>query len=87
MIFAEDLLPSDLAFLEGRVSGVVLAAGSPTAHVCIMLRNMGLPALACAGEEVLQIPAGSDTFIDAAQGNNAGFHFGLYAEGLFFLLY
>ena len=68
VIFAEDLLPSDLAFLEGRVSGVVLAAGSPTAHVCIMLRNMGLPALACAGEEVLQIPAGSDTFIDAAQG-------------------
>lgn len=68
VIFAEDLLPSDLAFLEGRVSGVVLAAGSPTAHVCIMLRNMGLPALACAGKEVLQIPNGSDTFIDATQG-------------------
>lgn len=68
IVFAEDLLPSDLGFFDAHVKGVVLAQGSPTAHSAIMLRNMGIPTLVAAGEEVLKVPAGSKTYIDAAAG-------------------
>ena len=68
IVFAEDLLPSDLSFFDAHVRGVVLAQGSPTAHSAIMLRNMGIPTLVAAGEAVLNVPAGSKTYIDAAEG-------------------
>ena len=68
IVFAEDLLPSDLNFFDAHVRGVVLAQGSPTAHSAIMLRNMGIPTLAAAGQAVLNVPAGSKTYIDAAAG-------------------
>ena len=68
IVFAEDLLPSDLNFFDAHVRGVVLAQGSPTAHSAIMLRNMGIPTLAAAGQAVLNVPAGSKSYIDAAAG-------------------
>lgn len=68
IVFAEDLLPSDLGFFDAHVKGVVLAQGSPTAHSAIMLRNMGIPTLVAAGEEVLKVPAGSHVYLDAAEG-------------------
>ena len=68
IVFAHDLLPSDLAFFNENIKGVVLAACSPTAHTAIMLRNMGLPSLVSAGECVLAIPDGTPVGVDAAEG-------------------
>ncbi len=68
IVFAEDLLPSDLALFDANVNGVVLAQCSPTAHAAVMLRNMGVPALVCAGAAALAVPAGSETFADASEG-------------------
>ncbi len=68
IIVADELLPSDLALFDSRVKGVLLAYGSPTAHVSILLRNMGLPALVGAGECVLAIESGTELGLDATGG-------------------
>ncbi len=68
IVIADELLPSDLALFDHRVHGVVLAYGSPTAHVSILLRNMGLPALVGAGECILNIKNGTPLAIHAAEG-------------------
>lgn len=67
ILIASDLLPSDLALFQGRVKGVILANGSPTAHVSILLRNMGIPAVVSAGEHVLDIVAGTEIILHASQ--------------------
>lgn len=67
IVIADELLPSEAAALEGYAAGVLLAHGSPTAHTSILLRNMGIPALVQAGEEVLQITAGTMLCLDAEQ--------------------
>ena len=68
IIVADELLPSDLALFGGRVRGVLLAYGSPTAHVSILLRNMGMPSLVGAGECVLSIENGTELGLNAAEG-------------------
>lgn len=65
IVVAEDLLPSDVSYLPAHTAGVLLAAGSPTAHAGILLRNRGIPTLVRAGETVLQIPPGTDILLDA----------------------
>lgn len=65
VVVAQDLLPSDVACLPEHTAGVLLAAGSPTAHAGILLRNRGIPALVRAGDTVLQIPPQTDILIDA----------------------
>jgi phosphoenolpyruvate-protein phosphotransferase len=46
IVVAEDLPPSLLAEMPaGLLLGVVLAAGSPTAHVAILSRSLGIPAV------------------------------------------
>ncbi len=67
VLIASDLLPSDLALFQGKVKGVILAAGSPTAHVSILLRNMGIPAIVSAGENVLDIVEGTEIILHASQ--------------------
>lgn len=56
ILLADELLPSEVGALEGRAAGVLLAKGSPTAHASIMLRNMGIPSVVCAGANVLRAP-------------------------------
>ncbi len=68
IIVADELLPSDLALFDSRVHGVLLAYGSPTAHVSILLRNMGMPSLVGAGECVLSIENGTELGLNAAEG-------------------
>lgn len=65
IVLAEDLLPSDVSLLPEHTAGVLLAAGSPTAHAGILLRNRNIPTLVRAGETVTQIPAGTDILLDA----------------------
>lgn len=68
ILLAKELLPSDLPLLDGRVKGVLLAQSSPTAHVSILLRNMGLPALVAAGDGILDAPDGTDIALNATEG-------------------
>ncbi len=67
ILAAAELAPSDLKRYR-NVAGYLLAGGSATSHASIMLRNMGIPALAAAGEAVLQIPGGMNAILDAASG-------------------
>ena len=65
IVVAEDLLPSDVSALPEHTAGVLLAAGSPTAHAGILLRNRGIPTLVRAGNAVLQIPPQTEILLDA----------------------
>ncbi len=65
IVLAEELLPSEASSFDGRVAGVLLAQGSPTAHASIILRNMGIPSLVRAGQNVLDIPADAVVCLDA----------------------
>ena len=67
ILVAQDLLPSDVSSFTSAVKGVILAEGSPTAHVSILLRNMGLPSIVCAGEKALQITDGTEILLNATQ--------------------
>jgi phosphoenolpyruvate-protein phosphotransferase len=55
IVFASDLPPSVVAEAPaGLLAGIVLAGGSPTAHVAILARSLGVPAVvAVAGLPVL----------------------------------
>ncbi|WP_424245000.1 phosphoenolpyruvate-protein phosphotransferase [Elusimicrobium posterum] len=68
IVFAEEFLPYHLNLFNKNVAGVVSALGSPTAHVSIMLRNIGLPALVGAGKGVLEAPQGMEVILDAFEG-------------------
>lgn len=65
ILLADELLPSEVSSFDGRVAGVLLAQGSPTAHASIMLRNMGIPTVVRAGKNVLDVPPGSNVCLDA----------------------
>lgn len=68
ILVAQELLPSDISAFDGRVRGVLLAQGSPTAHASILLRNQGIPSLVGAGEAVLSIPDAEELALNATEG-------------------
>jgi phosphoenolpyruvate-protein phosphotransferase len=68
IIIAEDLVPSDLAQFDENVKGVVLAQGSATSHVALILRNMGVPALVAVGKSVSNIVDGTSIILDVNDG-------------------
>ena len=65
LILAEDLLPSDVALFQGRVTGVVLTAGSPTSHLSILLRNQNIPTLVNTRVCFDAVPDGTPALLDA----------------------
>jgi phosphoenolpyruvate-protein phosphotransferase/dihydroxyacetone kinase phosphotransfer subunit len=72
VLVATDLTPAQAAALDPqRVAGVVLAAGSPTAHSAILLRARGVPAIVAAGPAVLDVPDGTSIALDGASGELA----------------
>jgi phosphoenolpyruvate-protein phosphotransferase len=69
IIIARELLPSQLAALEGaRVGGICMAAGGPTSHAAILAAAMGIPALVALGPPVLAVRDGTDVVLDAGRG-------------------
>lgn len=69
VLVATDLTPAQAATLDpAAVAGVVLAAGSATAHSAILLRARGVPAVAGAGAGVLDLPDGLPIALDGATG-------------------
>ncbi|HEU0102834.1 MAG TPA: phosphoenolpyruvate--protein phosphotransferase, partial [Mycobacteriales bacterium] len=69
VLVADDLTPAQAAGLDpARTVGVVLAAGSPTAHSAILLRARGVPAVVGAGPAVLDVSAETLVALDGSTG-------------------
>lgn len=69
ILIAEDLLPSQVAALDGaRVLGIATARGGPTSHVAIIAASRGIPTLVALGERVLTLAAGTPLVLDAGGG-------------------
>lgn len=66
VLIAADILPSQLTELDlGKVAGIVLAEGGPTAHVAILAAARGIPAIVAAGPVALSVPDGQVIVVDA----------------------
>lgn len=69
IIIARDLTPSQTAtFDPKRVLGFCITTGGPTAHIAILARALGLPAVVAADEGILSIPEGTLSIIDGNDG-------------------
>ena len=69
ILLAEDLAPSELTSLpRDKVAGMITSAGGATAHVAILARSFGIPALVACGEGVLGMQSGQTVLLDAVSG-------------------
>jgi multiphosphoryl transfer protein len=69
VLVCADVTPAEVAELDSaRVTAVLLASGSPTAHSAIMLRAKGIPAIVAAGPAVLDIADGTPVAVDGTRG-------------------
>ncbi|HEY9088862.1 MAG TPA: phosphoenolpyruvate--protein phosphotransferase, partial [Anaerolineaceae bacterium] len=69
IIIARDLTPSQTATFDPQhVLGFCITTGGPTAHIAILARALGLPAVVAADENVLSIPEGTLSIIDGDEG-------------------
>ena len=69
IVVADDLPPSLLAEMPaGLLLGVALAGGSPTSHVAILARSLGVPAVVAAPGLVDAVRGGQTIAIDGASG-------------------
>jgi phosphoenolpyruvate-protein phosphotransferase len=69
VLIAADLTPAQAATLDpARIAGLVLAAGSPTAHSAILARAHGIPAVVGAGPVVLTVADGTLVALDGGSG-------------------
>ncbi len=65
ILIADDLSPSDVVQLEpGKVLGIALAGGTPTAHSAILARSLGIPLVCGLGARVLTIAPRSPCIVD-----------------------
>ncbi len=69
IVIATDLSPSQTAtFDPQRVLGFCITTGGPTAHIAILARALGLPAVVAADEGILSLPEGCMAVIDGNDG-------------------
>jgi multiphosphoryl transfer protein len=69
IVIAGELTPADAAALDpARVTGIVTAHGTATAHAAILARALGLPAVVGLGESVLAISDGATILLDGDEG-------------------
>jgi phosphocarrier protein FPr len=69
VLIAADLTPAEAAELDPeRVTGVLLAFGSPTSHGAILARARGIPAVVGLGPRILDVPDGSPVAFDGRTG-------------------
>lgn len=69
VILADDLTPSDTVLLDkSKVLGFCIAQGSATSHTAILARGLGLPAVAGAGADVMNVRTGALTIVDGSNG-------------------
>jgi phosphoenolpyruvate-protein phosphotransferase len=69
ILIADELKPSQLIALdESRIAGICTARGGATSHVAILAASMGVPALAAAGPDVLELADERWVVLDAEAG-------------------
>ncbi len=69
VLIADDLVPAQVADLDtSRVTGLVMATGSPTSHSAILARSRGIPTVVGAGSSVLRVSPGTMVAVDGATG-------------------
>ena len=69
ILIADDLVPAQVADLDtSRVTGLVMATGSPTSHSAILARSRGIPAVVGAGSVVLNVVPGTTVALDGTTG-------------------
>jgi phosphoenolpyruvate-protein phosphotransferase len=69
VVLAHELLPSQLAALEGaRPAGIAMAAGGATSHVAILAAALDIPMLVALGPAVLSVAPGTALVLDAVRG-------------------
>jgi len=69
VVLAHELLPSQLAALEGaRPAGIAMAAGGATSHVAILAAALDIPMLVALGAAVLSVAPGTAVVLDAVRG-------------------
>ncbi len=69
VLVTADLTPAEVAGLDpARVTAVLLAFGSPSAHSTILLKAKGIPAVVAAGPAVLDIVDGTPVAVDGSRG-------------------
>ena len=68
ILLSDDLLPSELMALGGRIHGLCTASGGATAHVAIIAAAMAIPMVVAAGPAVLEIEEGTPLILDADAG-------------------
>ena len=69
VILADELTPSDTITLDkSLVLGFCTAGGGPVAHVAILARELGLPAVVGMGSDILDIPDLTEVVVDGDEG-------------------
>ena len=69
VICADDLTPSDTVMIDkSLVLGFCTAKGSATSHTALLARGLGIPAVAGAGEELLEVVDGITLIADGTHG-------------------
>lgn len=69
ILVADELGPSEVSAVASRGgAGIVLAAGSPTAHAVVVARGLGLPLVLRAGSLLDAVPVGTLLAIDGDAG-------------------
>jgi phosphotransferase system enzyme I (PtsI) len=69
IVIADELTPSDAAQMDlDKVIGFVTSKGGRTAHVAILARSLGLPAVVGAGEGLWTVQAGCCLILDGNDG-------------------
>ena len=64
-----ELLPSDMALLDfNKIRGFVTAEGSATSHVCIIARNLSVPAVVGLKGVLNEIKSGDTIIVDGSGG-------------------
>lgn len=69
IIIDKELLPSDMAMIDfSKIRGFVTAEGSSTSHVCIVARNLSVPAVVGLNDALCEIANGDTVIIDGFEG-------------------
>ena len=70
VLFTAEFLPSDIfRVTDGGVCGLVLVGGASTAHVTLLVKSLGIPAILTDDQRLLRIPDGLPVILDGPTGN------------------
>jgi phosphotransferase system enzyme I (PtsP) len=70
IVIARELYPSDVLKLASEdAAGIILVRGGATSHVAIISRSMGIPVVITQNRDLLKIPEGTPTVMDATDGH------------------